>query len=158
VSSAPIFFGDRVAGASKTQPRPPDPAANVALDRGVTALLAQQRPEGCWEGEMVWCTMILSQYVIVQHIVGRAWDERTRTLIVRHYEVTRRPDGSWGLHPESAGYVFTTTLAYVALRLLGLGPEHPPLAPARVWLHAQPGGVLANPTWGDVLAGPARPV
>ena len=69
---------------------------------------------------MVWCTMILSQYVIVQHIVGRSWDEATRTRIVRHYEGTRTPEGAWGLHPESAGYVFTTTLAYVALRL-GIG-------------------------------------
>jgi lanosterol synthase len=148
VSSAPITFGNQVAGAECSKPRPPDLAASTALDRGMKALLHHQRPEGCWEGEMVWCTMILSQYVIVQHIVGRSWDEGTRSRIVRHYEVTRRPDGSWGLHPESAGYVFTTTMAYVALRLLGLRPEHPLLAPARTWLHAQPGGVLANPTWG----------
>jgi lanosterol synthase len=97
---------------------------------------------------MVWCTMILSQYVIVQHIVGRTWDEGTRASIVRHYEVTQRPDGSWGLHPESQGYVFTTTLAYVALRLLGLDPDHPRVAAARRWLHDQAGGVLAIPTWG----------
>ncbi len=97
---------------------------------------------------MVWCTMILAQYVIVQHLAGRTWDETTRDHIVRHFEATRTPDGNWGLHPESAGYVFTTTLAYVALRLLGLGPEHPLLVPARRWLHAQPGGVLAVPTWG----------
>jgi lanosterol synthase len=123
--------------------------ASDALDRGVEALLALQRPDGCWEGEMVWCTMILSQYVIVRHVTGRSWDPATRARIVRHYEVTRLPDGSWGLHPESPGYVFTTTLAYVALRLLGLGPEHQLVAAARAWLHAQPGGgVLAIPTWG----------
>jgi lanosterol synthase len=92
--------------------------------------------------------MILSQYVIVQHIVGRSWDSAARARMVRHYEVTRRSDGTWGLHPESPGYVFTTTLAYVALRLLGLGPAHPLLAAARAWLYAQPGGVLAIPTWG----------
>jgi len=121
---------------------------DVCLDGAVAHLLRLQQPSGCWEGEMVWCTMILSQYVIVQHIVGRSWDEATRTRIVRHYEGTRTPEGAWGLHPESGGYVFTTTLAYVALRLLGLSPDHPLLAPARQWLHAQPGGVLVNPTWG----------
>jgi lanosterol synthase len=119
-----------------------------ALDRGVRHLLALQRSDGCWEGEMVWCTMILSQYVIVQHVTGRTWDERTRSQIVRHYEVTRTADGAWGLHPESGGYVFTTTLAYVALRLLGLTREHPLPAAALQWLHRQAGGVLAIPTWG----------
>lgn len=99
---------------------------------------------------MVWCTMILSQYVLVQHVAGRAWDETTRAAILRHYEVTRTPDGAWGLHPESPGYVFTTALAYVALRLLGLPPEHPLTAAARQWLHRQPGGVLAIPTWGKL--------
>jgi 2,3-oxidosqualene cyclase len=122
--------------------------AGDALDRGVRHLLALQRGDGCWEGEMAWCTMILSQYVIVQHVTGRTWDERTRSQIVRHYEVTRTADGAWGLHPESGGYVFTTALAYVALRLLGLTPEHPMAAAARSWLHAQPGGVQSVPTWG----------
>lgn len=97
---------------------------------------------------MVWCTMILSQYVIVQHLAGRRWEEEVRDKIVQHYRVTRTADGAWGLHPESAGYVFTTTLAYVALRLLGLPKEDPLAADARRWLHAQPGGVLAIPTWG----------
>jgi lanosterol synthase len=123
-------------------------AEGGAVDRGLRALLARQRRDGCWEGEMVWCTMILSQYVIVQHLAGRAWDETTVARIVRHYEITRAAEGAWGLHPESGGYVFTTTLAYVALRLLGLDPEHALLSPARRWLHEQPGGVLAIPTWG----------
>jgi lanosterol synthase len=109
-----------------------------------------QHPEGCWEGEMVWCTMILSQYVIVRKVTGRDLDEPTAAGIIRHYEVARNADGSWGLHPESAGYVFTTTLAYVALRLLGLSPDHPLVEPARRWLHQQPGGVLAIPTWGKI--------
>jgi 2,3-oxidosqualene cyclase len=119
-----------------------------AVDAAIDHLLSLQRDDGCWEGEMVWCTMILSQYVIVHSVAGRSWDAPTRAAIVRHYEVTRTPEGAWGLHPESAGYVFNTALAYVALRLLGLEPEHPLVAPARRWLHAQPGGVRAIPTWG----------
>src|SRR5262249_13676938 len=127
---------------------PPVLEAPGAVDAAIDHLLSLQRDDGCWEGEMVWCTMILSQYVIVHSVAGRSWDAHTRAAIVRHYEVTRTPDGAWGLHPESAGYVFTTAMAYVALRLLGLGPDHALLAPARRWLHAQPGGVLAIPTWG----------
>src|SRR5438132_3205785 len=124
------------------------PEQDTAVERSLAHLASLQKAEGCWEGEMDWCTMILSQYVIVRHLAGRPCDAMERGPIVHHYETTRRSDGSWGLHPESAGYVFTTTLAYVALRLLGLDAEHPLVAPARQWLHAQPGGVLAIPTWG----------
>jgi 2,3-oxidosqualene cyclase len=119
-----------------------------ARDRALAHLLALQQDNGCWEGEMVWCTMILSQYVIVQHLTGRDWDEATRAGIICHYQVTRTRDGVWGLHPEADGYVFTTTLAYVALRLLGLSARDPLLMNARNWLQQQPGGVLAIPSWG----------
>lgn len=97
---------------------------------------------------MVWCPMILAQYVIVRRVVGGGLDPTARAGIVRHFEVTRTPDGAWGLHREAGGYVFVTTLAYVALRLLGLDRDDPLPAAARRWLRAQPGGVLAVPTWG----------
>ena len=97
---------------------------------------------------MVWCTMILSQYIIVQRIAGRSFDEQSRARMIQYFRVNRTPDGVWGLHPESGGYVFFTTLAYVALRLLGLGAEHPLTSTARQWLHSQKGGVLSIPSWG----------
>lgn len=97
---------------------------------------------------MVWCTMILAQAVIVRTLVGRPYSAREKAAIVRHFEVSQLPDGSWGMHPESTGYVFFTTLAYIALRLLGLGSDLPLLAKARGWLHVQPDGVKAIPTWG----------
>ena len=119
-----------------------------ALDRGINHLISQQRENGCWEGEMVWCTMILSQYIIVQRIAGRSFDEQIRAEMITYFRVSRTPEGAWGLHPESGGYVFFTTLAYVSLRLLGVSAEDPLTATARKWLHAQRGGVLAIPSWG----------
>ena len=119
-----------------------------ALDRGIGHLLSQQRENGCWEGEMVWCTMILSQYIIVRHVTGHTFDEQTRAQMIEYFRVSRTPEGAWGLHLESGGYVFFTTLAYVALRLLGVAAEDPLVATARQWLHAQEGGVLAIPSWG----------
>jgi 2,3-oxidosqualene cyclase len=118
------------------------------VDRGIDHLLSQQRDDGCWEGEMVWCTMILSQYIIVKRVTGAEFDPRTTEQMVKYFRVSRTPEGVWGLHPESAGYVFFTTLGYIALRLLGVGPSDPLTATARNWLHAQKGGVAAIPTWG----------
>ena len=121
---------------------------NNATQRAISHLLSQQQPRGDWEGEMVWCTMILAQAIIVRTLVGRPYDAREQQQILRHFEVTQAPDGSWGMHPESHGYVFFTTLAYVSLRMMGVAADHPMLARARCWLHAQPGGVKGIPTWG----------
>src|SRR5438132_13835096 len=112
------------------------PEQETAVERSLAHLASLQKADGCWEGEMVWCTMILSQYVIVRHLAGRPCEDVEREHIVRHYESTRRSDASWGRHPESAGYVCTTTLAHGARRLLCLCSLHPRSAPARQRLHA----------------------
>jgi len=119
-----------------------------AEQRALDYLLSQQKLTGDFEGEMVWCTMILAQAVIVRTILGRPYDAQDRRQILRHFEVTQASDGSWGMHPESPGYVFFTTLAYVALRLLNVSSEDAMAQRARRWLHQQPVGVEGIPTWG----------
>jgi lanosterol synthase len=97
--------------------------ASPALDSlspALTRLATLQQPNGCWEGEVVWCPMILAQYIIVQSIVGREIEPAERSGMIQHFRVTRIDGMGWGLHQESAPYVFVTTLAYVALRLLGV--------------------------------------
>jgi squalene/oxidosqualene cyclase-like protein len=119
------------------------------LSAAVDNLCSLQQPDGRWEGEMVWNTMLLSQYVLTHRMVGD-WPlpSKDRDGILRHYERTRNPDGSWPFHYEAPGSVYVTTLAYVALRVMGLPPEAPLVHAAHSWLRAQPGGVLAIPTWG----------
>ena len=103
---------------------------------------------------MVWNPMLLAQYVIV-HRDRRPPADRGRRAprMVRHFEVTRTPDGGWGMHPEAPGYVFFTDA-----RLRGAAAARRPgrtircVARRARWLHAQPGGVLAIPTLGQVLA------
>lgn len=59
-------------------------------------------------------------------------------------------DGGWGLHIESQSSMFGTTLCYVALRLLGEGPEDgedQAMARGRKWI-LDHGGVLGIPSWG----------
>lgn len=132
--------------AARRAPAPSDSRDPVAA--ALAHLFSLQREDGAWEGEMVWNTMILAQVVIVRRIVGAPIDEATRAGMIRHFEVSRRPDGSWGMHPDSEGYVFFTALGYVALRLLGLPQGHPLTAGARAWLEAHPEGILGIPSWG----------
>ena len=121
---------------------------NDHLAKAGAHLRSLQRPDGSFEGEVVWCPMILAQYVILRGFLRRPIPEPERGRMVRHFERTRRPDGGWGLHAESPSYVFVTTLAYVALRLLGLSAAAPMAAGARAWLHAQQTGVRGIPSWG----------
>jgi squalene/oxidosqualene cyclase-like protein len=124
-----------------------DRARPVLTQAGQYLLTLQQRG-GEWEGEVVWCTMILSQYVIVRRLTGRTILEEDVERIVRHYALTRTADGGWPLHPEGPPQVFTTTLAYVALRLIGVAADDEIMEGARAWLRRQPGGVCSIPTWG----------
>ncbi len=131
-----------------SHPQVSNETARQSADRAVDYLLSLQKPGGDWEGEMVWCTMILAQAIIVRTLVGRPYTPQEQQQILQHFTVSQAADGSWGMHPESPGYVFFTTLGYVALRLMGLPPDDPMLTRARAWLRAQPGGVKGIPTWG----------
>ncbi len=97
---------------------------------------------------MVWCTMILAQSIIVRTLTNRPYSREDQQAIIKNFAVAQSSEGAWGMHSESPGYVFFTTLSYVALRLLGLPAHDPMLVKARNWLHAQPVGVKGIPTWG----------
>lgn len=120
-----------------------------ALAAAVANLLGQQSAPGCWEGEVAWNTMLLSQYVLACRMTGR-WPlpERDRGQILRHYQAERRGDGSWPLHGEAPGSLFVTVLAYVALRAMGVPAGDPMTSAARSWLRAQPDDVTVLPSWG----------
>ncbi len=129
-----------------------DSPNSVALS--LAHLGAVQKPDGAFEGEVVWNSMLLAQYVFVRTIVAGqgaspfSADERRK--MIRHFERTRTPEGGWGMHPASGPYVFFTAMAYVALRLLGVGPEEPLARDARRFLRAEPGRLLSIPTWGKL--------
>src|SRR5438477_7560791 len=56
----------------------------AALDRAKAALVRVQRPGGDWEDEMVWCTMVTSQWVMVQRIVNRPIGAERGAGIIRY--------------------------------------------------------------------------
>ncbi len=128
-------------------PSPSLPTLPEPLARALGFLTKQQNPTRFWEAEMVWNSMQLSQYVLTRKITGR-WplSDAEREGALRHFQVTQLPDGSWPMHGEGEGYVYMTSMAYVALRTLGLGVDHPLCASARHWLHQE--GVLGIPSWG----------
>src|SRR5215471_17026480 len=150
VSPDPVTAIERSAQSAGSRrsavssPEDIDLCASRAIDR----LRALQRADGSFEGEVVWCPMILAQYVILRAFLRRPMAAPEAACMIRHFEITRRPEGGWGLHAEAPSYVFVSALAYVALRLLGVPADAPLTSEARRWLHAQPSGVLGMPSWG----------
>jgi lanosterol synthase len=138
---------ERETGGDREKTRP--------LDAATRHLLSLQNATGYWEAEMVWNSMLLSQVILTRRIVGgKHWPipAAEREAMIQHYRVTRLPDGSWPMHGEGHGYVYMTTMAYLALRVLGLSADDPLVAPARAWLRAhgtqKAAGALAVPSWG----------
>ena len=86
-------------------------------------------------------------YVGTCHLVGLDLDPTTRDGMRRYFANTQNADGGWGLHNEGPSHVFTTLLAYVATRQLGVPPDSPQSLRARKWLAAH-GGPTASASWG----------
>ena len=120
-----------------------------AYARALGHLRQVQQPRGALAGEVVWNPMLVCQYVLACEILQRPIDEPRKRHIRRSLELQVRPDGGWGMHPDSASWLFHTTLAYVALRLLGTPADDPLAADALRWIRGH-GGVVPIPTWGRV--------
>src|SRR5262249_29787799 len=128
----------------------PPAAIAAGPEAGLARLVALQRPDGGWEGEVVWCPMITAQVAIARRLVGAPMEGATRDGGIRYFAAEQRPDGGWGMHPLSPSTLFATTLVYVALRLLEVSADQAPAQPARRWLEAHPEGVEAIPSWGKL--------
>jgi len=118
-----------------------------ALLRGVNALVVQQATDGSWEGEVVWCAMLAAQYTLTCYITQTPISPQRREALLLQFAASRLPSGLWGLHNQSEPYLFTTTLVYVAARILGVDKDDPLLVPAQQFIQEQ-GGVVAIPSWG----------
>lgn len=116
-----------------------------ALRAGADAL-ARLQEEGHWEGEMRWCPMLTSQYVIFHHALRIPIPEERRRRILVHLEKNRLPDGTYGLHDHASTSLYVSTLAYVAARLAGAPADAAWLAPTRT-LFART-DVARIATWG----------
>src|SRR5689334_752808 len=67
--------------------------SKAPLPRALRHLATLQNAPGHWEAEMVWNSMLLSQYVLTRRMVDSTWPLPLETVkkILKHYEVTRLP-------------------------------------------------------------------
>lgn len=146
--------GSQAANAGESTTHPigiTDPASSLSthLKQGIAYLVSTQQQTGCVEGEVVWCSVITAQYVLVAHMTHQEIPAARQSKLLRYFRAWQTSDGGWGMHPESPPYLFVTTFVYVALRLLGVPPSDEACQRAQAWLKSQP-GVENIPSWGKL--------
>ncbi len=128
----------------------PDDEALERLDRAIARLVARQGESGSWDLDYGGALFLTPMFVLTAHITGYEMARDDKVGLTRYLLDQQNPDGGFGLHAEGPSYAFTTTLAYVALRLLGPNPGDEAPLRARRWLRSV-GGALAVPSWGKFM-------
>jgi squalene-hopene/tetraprenyl-beta-curcumene cyclase len=135
-------------GGSHQRPSAPAPHAfraprqlAQAIEAAQAWLLAAQRPDGHWCGELEGDTILETEYVLLLHFLGRLGDPRTAkaACYVRRKQLA---EGGWAIYPGGPPEVSASVKAYFVLKLAGDDPEAPHMQRARRAIH-ELGGVEA---------------
>jgi squalene cyclase len=102
--------------------------------------------DGHWTGDYGGPHFLMPGLVIAHYIMGQSWGKEDGELLQKYILAHQQTDGGWGTHIESPSTMFGTTLMYVALRLLGRGPDDPACVSGRTFLQDNR-GVLYTSSW-----------
>jgi len=102
-------------------------------------LIANQRPDGHWVGEVETNACMEAQWCLALWFLGLE-DHPLRPRLGQALLDTQRADGAWGVYFEAPnGDINATVEAYAALRSLGHGDDEPALAKALDWIGTKGG-------------------
>lgn len=128
-------------------------AVTTTLKRAITYFSTIQAHDGHWPAESAGPLFFLPPLVMALYIIGsinHVLSSEHQKEIKRYIYNHQNEDGGWGLHIEGQSTMFGTTLSYIALRLLGEGPnggEGNAVARSRQWI-LEHGGAIGVPSWG----------
>lgn len=129
---------------------PLESETHSALGRAVENLTRLQDGDGSWPGDYGGPMFLLPMYVALCHASGRLPEPAVSDDMRRYMLSVEHEDGGIGLHAEDPrGCQFTTTLCYVALRILGCAADDEALVRMRTWIHAH-GTPLGAAAWGKL--------
>jgi squalene-hopene/tetraprenyl-beta-curcumene cyclase len=95
----------------------------LAVHRGEAGMIARQRGDGHWVGELQGDSILESEYILLMASLGREDDPRVQ-LAANYLLKVQMPDGGWGNYPGGPAEVSVSVKAYFALKIAG----HPPSA------------------------------
>jgi squalene-hopene/tetraprenyl-beta-curcumene cyclase len=95
-----------------------------AADRGRAGLLARQRPDGHWVGELEGDTILESEFVLLLAFLGRTDDPRIPGL-AKYLLAKQLPGGGWPNYPGGPAELSVSVKAYFALKIAGHSADEP---------------------------------
>jgi squalene-hopene/tetraprenyl-beta-curcumene cyclase len=121
----------------------PHDAPRSALERTTEWLLAGQRDEGFWVGELEGDTILESEYVLLMAFLGLE-SASACVQCARYIRDQQLGDGGWAIFPGGPTDVSASVKAYFALKLVGTAPDDPAMVRAREAILDAGGAQLCN--------------
>ncbi|KAL5554285.1 hypothetical protein UlMin_041686 [Ulmus minor] len=129
--------------------------ADSAFRRSVNFWSALQSPHGHWPAENAGVMFYIPPLVFCMYITGHlniVFNEHHKREILWHMYCHQNEDGGWGLHIEGPSMMICTVLNYLAMRILGEGPDgglDNACTKARKWILDR-GGAIGSGSWGKI--------
>lgn len=145
VEDAAAAVGAAVLEEQAVRPleRSTDPL-QAALARAAQALLGRQDEDGHWRFDLEADATIPSEYILLQHFLGRECPAKRAEGIAAYLRRTQHRNGSWSLYHGGPGDLSATVKAYFALKLMGHSVDAPYMVRARRWVLSNGGAERVN--------------
>jgi squalene-hopene/tetraprenyl-beta-curcumene cyclase len=122
------------------------------IDKALTALLAEQKPDGHFVFELEADATIPAEYVLLQHFLGESTDAALEAKIGAYLRRVQGAHGGWPLFRDGAFDVSASVKAYFALKMIGDDPAAEHMRRAREAILAAGGAAAVNVFTRSLLA------
>jgi squalene-hopene/tetraprenyl-beta-curcumene cyclase len=102
-----------------------------AVTRSSESLIESQHPDGHWVFELEADVTIPSEFILLQHYLGRTDERDLQARIAQYIRATQGADGGWPLFHGGALDLSASVKAYFALKAAGDPADAPHMARAR---------------------------